>query len=377
MIVLAGCSNTTTVERTDHQPVTSQPETSTPTPTTQQPAIERVGDSPAQGLNLSQYSDQLGPGSAGLNRTEQQRVQAFITGFYDSVDNESDRRQTILNSSERVCRFDANYTSKLKPSMLKEGGTTTKHAVRRAHFAAQIVHEFDGEAPVKIFGDTRAVTGDVTKYAPLIGSYNRMVDTACAAAQQRTNATIAEYKVATLMFGVDAMLVSTGAFYKPAFAGTRFVTNKASQLGLYRLRYVCGNRCWALGMSEVHVGLRSGMLTTTSSVLRRSAEMGINLTRNDVEAVAAAQNLSTNRLLANSNVTLQNGTVQSVSEDVIQCGTKAVNATQQTDTAESGSSDDGGLLGGDGIDTGDVVNGTKDAVNQTRKFVDECRDDTG
>ncbi|ELZ20820.1 hypothetical protein C475_19513 [Halosimplex carlsbadense 2-9-1] len=250
--------------------------------------------------------------------------------------------------------------------MLKEGGKTTNHAVRRAHFAAQIVQEIDGNAPVKIFGDVRAITGDVAKYAPLIGSYNRMADTACAAAEQRTDAALVEYKTATLMFGVDAMLVTTGAFYKPAFAGTRFLTNKASQVGLYRLRYVCGNRCWALGMSEVHVGLRAGMLTTTSNVLRKSTEMGINLTRSDVEAVATARNLSADRVLSNSNLTMQNGTVQSVSEDILQCGTNAVNATQRTDTPTSDSGDDGGLLGGDGIDVGDVVNGTKDAVNQTQ-----------
>ncbi|GGL56236.1 hypothetical protein [Halocalculus aciditolerans] len=35
------------------------------------------------------------------------------------------------------------------------------------------------------------------------------------------------YYVSTLVFGVDALLRAEGAFYKPAFAGTRYVTNRA------------------------------------------------------------------------------------------------------------------------------------------------------
>ena len=100
--------------------------------------------------------------------------------------------------------------------MLEEGGRTTDATIRRARYAAQIANELDGQVPVEPLGDVRRGTSDVTKYAPLLGSYNQMNDASCTASEDRTDAAIQEYQLATLMFGVDAFLISTGAFYRPA-----------------------------------------------------------------------------------------------------------------------------------------------------------------
>lgn len=119
-----------------------------------------------------------------------------------------------------------------------------------------------------------------------------------------------------MMFGVDALLISTGAFYQPAFVGTRLATNKASQVGLYRLRYVCGDRCWALAMSEVHVTLRGSMLTGTSNLMRQAGEIGANLSREDLEAVANEHGTDVDRMLEDVDSSTAADVLDSVPEDV-------------------------------------------------------------
>jgi len=189
-----------------------------------------------------------------------------------------------------------------------------------------------------------------------------MSEKACDAAEDRTDEAIREYQIASMMFGVDAMLVSTGAFYQPAFASTRFVTNRASQLGLYRLRYVCGNRCWALAMSEVHVALRGSMLTVTSNMLRTAADMGVQLTQEDLDAVADAHGMSGEELLASEYLSNESEVQEALSEGVLECG-EAV--------TESGDDDDG--LFGDGISTDEVLDKGKDVVDGVGELVEECR----
>lgn len=376
MLILAGCSDQAAPALTDTQTPSDQvtpQSTSMPTATPESSAtFNDTDDGPAPDQNLSQYSNELGTASAGLNKTEQQRVQNLVVGFYDSVENESERREALLNTSERMCGFDRQYDGEARAATLEDGGKTADNVIRRAHYAADIANEFNDDVPVQPLVNFRSKTGDLTKYAPLFGSYNLMADKACVAAEQRSDAAIREYQIAVVMFGVDAMLVSTGAFYRPAFAGTRFTANKASQLGLYRLRYLCGNRCWALGMSEVHVALRGSMLTATSTVVRQSAEMGVNLSQEDLEAIADAHDTDAATLLDDTNITVSNGTVEAVSDNVVECGQEVLQGNETTDK-----SDNDGLFGGDSVDAGDVVNKSQDVVNESQQAIEDCNPGDG
>ncbi|WP_226008301.1 hypothetical protein [Natrinema salinisoli] len=294
-----------------------------------------------------------GPGSDELSIDTYLELLANL-GFYDDLpDNESERREVFLESADDLCDFNQDFENEVNKSMLEDGGETTDRTVRRAHYAAQIANEFGGQVPVEPLGDIRSETGELTKYAPLLGSYNQMSNKACAASEERTDAAIQEYQIATVMFGVDAMLISTGAFYQPAFAGTRFTANKASQLGLYRLRYVCGDRCWALAMSEVHVALRGSMVTGTSNLLRQAGKMGVELRREDLEAVADEHNTDVDRILEDVNSSVASETLESVSDEAGECR----DAVLETEDEDSGS-DDGGILDGGGdITTGNIVEG--------------------
>lgn len=370
MLVLAGCAEhgspgadtgeVTVVE--SGTPESLEPsETPTPEEDSNSSPLDRDDYGLQPGQNLAEYANDLDLGSAGLNDSGRQRVEDMIIGFYDGVENESERRTFFLEKAEKHCEFDQKYEEELDKTMLEEGSGELNDAVRRAEYAGQIVGEFNGEPPVNPLGDIGDGVSEVTKHAPLVGSYNQMSEKACDAAEDRTDEAIREYQIASMMFGVDAMLVSTGAFYQPAFASTRFVTNRASQLGLYRLRYVCGNRCWALAMSEVHVALRGSMLTVTSNMLRTAADMGVQLTQEDLDAVADAHGMSGEELLASEYLSNESEVQEALSEGVLECG-EAV--------TESG--DDDGLFG-DGISTDEVLDKGKDVVDGVGELVEECR----
>lgn len=371
MLVLAGCS-------TGSNPgIGASVESQEPTTVTvvSEESSETIDPEygPEDGQNLTEYSNDLGSDAAGLSRSERKQVEDLVVGFYDDLpENKSERRDLFLDTADEHCAFEEEYSSRVNTSALEENGSDLGDTVRRAHYGAQIVNEFDSQVPVEPFGDVRSDIGDVTKYAPLLGSYNQMSDKACAASEDRTDAAIQEYQFATLMFGVDAMLISTGAFYQPAFAGTRFTVNKASQLGLYRLRYVCGDRCWALAMSEVHVTLRGSMVSGTSNVLRQAGEMGTELSREDLEAVADEYNTDVDKMLENVDSSTTSDALESVADDTSKCRDAVL------ESGDGGSSGDGdGLFGGGGIDKDDIVEKGEEALNKSGQAVEDCRDAGG
>ncbi|QSW97648.1 hypothetical protein [Haloterrigena alkaliphila] len=365
MLVLAGCSTGTGGEPT----------------AVPAPMENKSGETidleygPENGQNLTEYSNDLGPDAAGLTRSERKQIEDMVGGFYDDLpENTSERRDLFLDTADEHCAFEENYSSRVNTSALEENGSDMGDTVRRMHYGAQIGNEFDSQVPVEPFADIRSETGDVTKYAPLLGSYNQMSEAACAASEDRTDAAIQDYQFATLMFGVDAMLISTGAFYQPAFAGTRFTANKASQLGLYRLRYVCGDRCWALAMSEVHVTLRGSMVSGTSNLLRQAEEMDADLNREDLEAIAEEHDTDVDSMLEDVDSSTASDVLDSVSDDATACRDAVL---ESGDGGSSGDGGDGGIFGGDGIDKDDIVEKGEDALNKSAQAVEDCRDAGG
>jgi hypothetical protein len=228
---------------------------------------------------------------------------------------------------------------------------------------------------VKPLGDVRSGVSDVTKYAPLLASYNQMAAKSCLASEERTDEALEEYQVALLMFGVDAMLVSTGAFYRPAFAGTRFVTNSASKVGLYRLRYLCGNRCWALGMSEIHVTLRGSMLTVTSNLARESLEMGVQLSRSDLEAVAEAHDVEVDRVVESGNISIDRSILENTSSEVENCSDQFVSKGEEAiEDADGGSGILDGIGGIEDHDTGEILEDSSEVIEDSKSAIENCRD---
>lgn len=326
--------------------------------------------SKAYGMNFSEYAAQSLTGANQANLTDSQRakVRDTVATFYNLSRNKSKRRQASLRAADAICKKDSEYKTQAKATALKTGGKASADVARRMDFAAQVVNtELNGDIERAKFKSLRDGVGTATKYVPLLGSYNSLVGKSCLAARQRTNESIEKFHIAVLMFGVDAALVAGSVYYKPAFAGTRFVTNQASKVGLYRLRYLCGNRCWALTMSEVHWAMRGTMLTVTSNLARTAIDMGADLTEEDVRAVLKKQGHDPAPYLQESNVDFEKLSACSsdVSSGVRNATMDAANQSDELlESDEEGSSSSGG-----GFGVGDVVNESKSALDDTRDAV--------
>jgi len=278
------------------------------TSTTTEPTTTTV--EPRSQIPLQQYALKKGPGAAGIDSLEKVRAMALIASFYDSVDTSGDRRNVSVSAATSLCRKDEQLGDSISSLQLAQGASMTSTMGRRLDYGTQIVREhFTTDVPRA--EEIRSITGKAAKYTPLVGSYNRMADAACTVrnASEKGNVSdqaLRRYYVSTLVFGVDSLLLADGAFYKPAFAGTRYVTNRASEVGLYRLQYILGDRAWALGMSEIHVTLRGSMFGLVDQTMMTAGEMGLNMSSHDVDwtYIAEAQGVNQTHFLSNSTRTV-------------------------------------------------------------------------
>ncbi len=244
--------------------------------------------------SLPAFAEQKGVNSAGLTEGERRQAQKLVANFTEEVpENKTERRVYLLETAGSICKNSSQYERSLQPNRIERGRKDSKMAARRLSYASQVINErFTNDVPVSRFRRLRNGVDDATKYVPIVGSYNRLTNASCAASEKRTDQSLRRFQVAAIMFGVDTLLVASGGFYKPAFTGTRYVMNTASKFGLYRLRYVCGNRCWALAWSEVHWALRGEMLVRLHELAQYAATSDLNITREDYRRVAEMQGIN-------------------------------------------------------------------------------------
>ncbi|QDX41295.1 hypothetical protein [Salarchaeum sp. JOR-1] len=308
-LLLAGCSSQpqpvteTTPDSVEVPPSTTAVDTQTTrqtTETTTSQTRRSTGTRTTSGETQTKNESAAFP-SANLSAAAKLRAEQLVGSFYEQLPtSQSERKQSGLAAAEAICDGYQGVSASTSLSAVEENGGLTKKLGRRIAYTTQIVNsEFSADVPTHSAETLRGITSDATKYVPLATSYQRMSESACTAVETKNPEDLKEFYASTVVFGVDTMLISTGAYYGPAFVGTRFLTNKASQAGLYRLRYVIGNRGWALGMSEIHFALRGKLSTTASSMMNEVAQRGLNMSREDIdwEYIAQAQGATVNDLV--------------------------------------------------------------------------------
>jgi hypothetical protein len=324
MLVLAGCAT----------------QSSTPLPVAagddSNPTASQTTGTIGQCVSLEDVANKSKPGGANLSQRSQLQAEQLMTSFYENLpEDDSERRKVGLEAAQATCNVYQNISNEADLETAQKGGNLSKDIARRIAYSTQIANEqYTDSIPTHSAESLRQITDDATKYVPLVTSYRSMSECACDAVETNTTEDLREFYTSALVFGVDTILVSTGAFYQPAFRATGFVTNKASQVGLYRLRYITGDRGWALAMSEVHWAVRGEMTESAGQIVGQATEIGVNLSKSGVDWEFVAQAQGTNKSVVTSGVpssTLPKDTSWSLESEN---GTRTINVTigNYTDT---------------------------------------------
>ncbi|RDI72886.1 hypothetical protein [Halopelagius longus] len=306
LIPLAGCGSAVTAGGSSEPTEQPTPEptpvpTATSTPTSTPTPLSEGNSTSTQELSLETLAEEEGVDAVGLNESTKRRVRGVLANFSENLpENESERRDALLATADETCRMSRqNFTESVNVSQVENDSKEAKKLARRLSYSSQIVNErFTDDVPVSNFKRLREGTDKATKYVPVLGSVNRFFEASCAASMNpNSEEKLRDFQVAAMMVGVDLVLAYSGVGYSPAFKGTRFVMNKGSQVGLYRLRYVCGNRCWGLAWSETHWIIRGEMVSGIHDTAKFAANSGLTLTGEDITYLAERQGLNKSQMV--------------------------------------------------------------------------------
>lgn len=179
----------------------------------------------------------------------------FAEGFFGSLpESQAGKRAAIRDAAEKICD-DREKLPEESLESLENSSESSGHLIRRARFGVRTLNEF---------GITNAVDETMLQnvndkgrkakhYVPLINSFINLSDAACKVGdtQPREEGEI-EFLKAALAFGIEVALWTTGAPYKVAWNGTRYVANRSF---LRFAKHGCAG-CVALVMSELHWAIR-------------------------------------------------------------------------------------------------------------------------
>ena len=91
------------------------------------------------------------------------------------------------------------------------------------------------------------------KYSPLIEPFNDMTDKSRKVSEDDSNS-IEEFYISVFVFGTDTFLIQTGGIHKYAFRGLGHLNGS---LKLYKIKEICGNKCFGLVLKETYGFLRN------------------------------------------------------------------------------------------------------------------------
>jgi len=272
--------------------------------------------------------------AAELSSQQQSEIQSLFSGFYSKLgDADQQRRETTIQTAQQLCSSTQDFGNVSNAaSAVAEG----KESTRRLDFAVQIINEnFNEQLSRSAISDLRGATNRASRFVPVVGSFNAMHSDACAVASDPTQEAIEDYYISTMSFGVEVGMAQVG-FYRSAFRGTRYVANNAN---LAKLRTVCGDRCYALAMSEIHWALRAAPSQFVNYLRDKAREEGISIDIDD----------------SMREYVVENQDVEYAREVVVSCSTQA--GENVVDTAGDAASEGGDWLDSakDAVDNADEI----------------------
>lgn len=185
-------------------------------------------------------------------------VENVARNFFDALPgSKEERNNTVVECANDLCRA-RNAVSKEALDAVVEGGGSADKLVRRTQFGVRILNEYSISKAVdeSMIEKGRRNLGRATRYIPLVGSFNRLCEAACAVETPEPDGNaVTDFLYSCIAFGVEVALWTVGAPYKMAWNGTHFIANRTF---LRFARHGCSG-CVAFLMSELHWAIRASV----------------------------------------------------------------------------------------------------------------------
>lgn len=212
----------------------------------------------------------------------------------------TERRTAVKDCANQICET-THLISQNELDQLAQTGEGADEVLQTAQFTVKILNDYNittavTEADIET---ARWDVSDYTRYVPLVQSYINLRETACAVHIEKPE-TVRDFLFATLAFGLEVALWTTGAPYKLAWRGTRYIANRT----FLRFAHHSCSGCIAFAMSELHWAIRGtvygvvdddqvefvwkqiqAMNQTAATLDERGGQYQVELDRSDVVAL--------------------------------------------------------------------------------------------
>ena len=290
MLLLAGCSSSTAPPASSEDSsieVSNSPseDKSVETSNTSQ-SLDDASETTETTTKVDQkeaiQTGELTEDSQPITDETRQTMETLSRDFYQELpSNETQRRAETVRAAQTLC-------SDSDTSVFDTVDKFDRQSPRLTHATNTINEHFNKEISTNRLQSMMSGVDKISKFTPLVGSYNRMYDASCEV-DQNDDESIEQFYMASAAFGVEAALVQQQVFFKSSFVATRYTTNR---LSLMKLRTVTGNKGYGLLLSEVHWAYRGGQAKATSYIFEKSAELDLNVSdvnRHTITTVADKQ----------------------------------------------------------------------------------------
>lgn len=175
-------------------------------------------------------------------------------------EDEQEQKLFVNDTAASICAA----TEPLELDNLDEQTEFTDDQLRRLEDAAEILDEnFQADIDPHHLSALSKHAGTATKFLPIIASYNKVARTSCKVSVDDEKS-LEDFYVATGQFAVGVVLLQQQTMYHAAFRSTRIINHR---LSFVTIRKVCGNRCHAALMSEVHWATRDNLWDVTNTAV--------------------------------------------------------------------------------------------------------------
>lgn len=185
--------------------------------------------------------------------TAQPYLEGLARTYFEALPSAQTARQDAINGcANRICETTKLVSSDTLGHLVKTSDAADE-VLQKAQFMVQILNDFNITTAVTR-GDiepTRRNVRDYTRFIPLVRSYNNLRKASCAV-RMRQPETVKGFLFASVAFGLEVALWTTGAPYKIAWQGTRYVANRT----FLRFAHHGCSGCIAFAMSELHWAIR-------------------------------------------------------------------------------------------------------------------------